>query len=52
MLDALVQYEGTLVIVSHDAEFVEQLVPDRAIVMPEGDTVFFDESMLELVALA
>ena len=52
LLDALVQYEGTLVIVSHDSDFVEQLVPDRAIVMPEGDTVFFDESMLELVALA
>jgi ATPase subunit of ABC transporter with duplicated ATPase domains len=52
LLDALVQYEGTLVIVSHDSGFVEQLVPDRAIVMPEGDTVFFDESMLELVALA
>ncbi len=52
LLDALVQYQGTLVIVSHDAEFVEQLVPDRAIVMPEGDTVFFDESMLDLVALA
>ena len=52
LLDALVQYEGTLVIVSHDSDFVEQLVPDRAIVMPEGDTVFFDDSMLELVALA
>ena len=52
LLDALVQYEGTLVIVSHDTDFVEQLVPDRVIVMPEGDTVFFDQSMLELVALA
>ena len=52
LLDALVQFGGTLIIVSHDTGFVEQLAPDRAIVMPEGDTVFFDESMLELVELA
>ncbi len=52
LLDALVQYDGTLVIVSHDSAFVEQLVPDRALIMPEGEAVFFEESMLELVALA
>ncbi len=52
LLDALVRYEGTLVIVSHDSGFVEQLVPDRAIVMPDGETMFFEESMMELVALA
>jgi ATPase subunit of ABC transporter with duplicated ATPase domains len=52
LLDALVAYEGTLILVSHDAEFVEQLVPDRAVLMPEGETAYFDESMLELVALA
>ncbi len=52
LLDALYQYEGTLVLVSHDTGFVEQLAPDRAIIMPDGATAFFDESMLELVALA
>lgn len=52
LLDALLQYEGTLVVVSHDTDFVEQLVPDRAVVMPEGETAYFEESMLELVALA
>lgn len=52
LLGALLQYEGTLIIVSHDAEFVEQLAPDRAILMPDGDAAYFDESMLELVALA
>ena len=39
-------------LVSHDAEFVEELAPDRVILMPEGDTAYFDDSMLELVALA
>jgi len=52
LLDALVVYEGTVILVSHDAEFVGELAPDRALLMPEGDTAFFDESMLELVALA
>ena len=52
LLGALHQYEGTLILVSHDTEFVEALGPDRAIVMPEGTTSYFDESMLDLVALA
>lgn len=52
LLEALETYTGTLVVVSHDTEFVEALTPDRAVLMPEGDTVYFDESLLELVALA
>ncbi len=52
LLGALRQYTGTVVLVSHDTEFVEALSPDRAVVMPEGEVTFFDESMLELVALA
>jgi len=52
LLMALEQFAGTLVLVSHDAAFVEQLAPDRVILMPEGDTAYFDDSMLDLVALA
>ena len=52
LLEALEQYSGSLVLVSHDADFVEQLAPDRVILMPEGDTSYFDDSMLDLVALA
>jgi ATPase subunit of ABC transporter with duplicated ATPase domains len=52
LLEALLHYQGTLIVVSHDAEFVEQLGPDRAILMPEGETAYFDESMLDLVVLA
>ncbi|MDJ0954581.1 MAG: ABC-F family ATP-binding cassette domain-containing protein [Acidimicrobiia bacterium] len=52
LLAALRQYTGTLLLVSHDTEFVEALQPDRMILMPDGETGFFDESMLDLVALA
>ena len=52
LLDALKQYEGTLVLVSHDTDFVAELEPDRVILMPDGEQAFYDESLLDLVALA
>ena len=52
LLGALRQYAGTMILVSHDTHFVAELAPDRAILMPDGDRVFFDDSLLELVALA
>jgi ATPase subunit of ABC transporter with duplicated ATPase domains len=52
LLIAVRQYEGTLILVSHDTDFVGALQPDRVILMPEGDHAYFDESMLDLVALA
>ncbi len=51
LLQALVTYTGTVILVSHDTDFVASLRPDRAIMMPEGSTHFFDQSMLELVAM-
>ncbi len=52
LLDALTLYEGTVVLVSHDTDFVAQLMPDRAVMMPEGEMRYFDEELLDLVALA
>ncbi len=52
LLQALNRYEGTIILVSHDTEFVAAVTPDRAIFMPDGDTVYFSEEMLDLVALA
>ncbi len=52
LLDALDQYEGTIILVSHDVEFVAGVAPDRAVLMPDGETAYFDETMLELVELA
>ena len=52
LLGALRAYSGTIVLVSHDTEFVAELGPDRAVLMPDGEAAFFDESLLDLVALA
>jgi len=52
LLDALTLYEGTVLLVSHDTDFVAELMPDRAVLMPEGEMRFFDEELLDLVALA
>jgi hypothetical protein len=39
-------------VVSHDAGFVAELRPDRVMMMPDGAVDYFDESLLELVAMA
>jgi ATPase subunit of ABC transporter with duplicated ATPase domains len=41
-----------MVIVSHDAEFVEALAPERILMMPEGTLDHWSEDLLDLVALA
>ena len=41
-----------MVIVSHDTEFVEMLVPDRVLLLPEGTLDFWSDDFLELVSLA
>ena len=50
MREALGGYKGTLVIISHDTEFVEALEPDLALLLPMGQVRHFDRSHLALVA--
>jgi ATPase subunit of ABC transporter with duplicated ATPase domains len=49
---ALAGWGGTMVLVSHDPDFVRELQPDRVLTMPDGTLDHFDEEMLELVQLA
>ena len=49
---ALRSWPGTIVLVSHDTEFVGRLAPDRVLLMPDGDLDYFSDDLLELVALA
>jgi ATPase subunit of ABC transporter with duplicated ATPase domains len=49
---ALAAWPGTMVIVSHDAEFVEALRPGRVLFMPEGRVDYWEEDLLDVVSLA
>jgi ATPase subunit of ABC transporter with duplicated ATPase domains len=49
---ALASWPGTMIIVSHDADFVRQLDPDRVLLMPEGDLDYWRDDLLDLVELA
>jgi ATPase subunit of ABC transporter with duplicated ATPase domains len=50
--DALGGWKGSMVIVSHDTEFVEQLQPTKVLLMPDGELDYFADDWLDLVALA
>ncbi len=49
---ALSSWPGSMVVVSHDVEFVRQLRPDRVLLMPEGDVDLWVDDHLDLVALS
>jgi ATPase subunit of ABC transporter with duplicated ATPase domains len=49
---ALAAWPGTMVIVSHDPEFVEALQPGRVLFMPEGRIDYWEEDLLDVVSLA
>lgn len=43
---ALLDFEGTILVVSHDIAFIRKIVPSRVIVMPGGESKLFSESLL------
>lgn len=49
---ALADWPGTMIIVSHDVDFVRALRPDRVVLMPDGQLDYFTDEVLELVELA
>jgi len=50
--DALSSWKGSIVFVSHDAEFVERLEPTKVLLMPDGQVDYFGEDWLDIVTLA
>ncbi len=50
--DALSSWKGSIIFVSHDTEFVEQLKPTKVLLMPDGEVDYFSKGWLELVDLA
>ncbi len=51
LLDALKEYKGTVIIVSHEPEFVSGLNPDRVLLMPEEKFTYYDRKYLGRVGL-
>ncbi|HYU58252.1 MAG TPA: ATP-binding cassette domain-containing protein, partial [Actinomycetota bacterium] len=49
---ALAAWSGSMIVVTHDREFVQALAPDCALIMPEGSLDHWSDDLLELVALA
>jgi ATPase subunit of ABC transporter with duplicated ATPase domains len=49
---ALAGWPGSMILVSHDTEFVQALEPDRVLMMPDGVEDFWSDDLLDLVSLA
>lgn len=52
MADALGTWKGTVVLVSHDTEFVSALEPDRVLLMPDGDFSNWSSEFTDLISLS
>ncbi len=49
---ALADWPGSMILVSHDPEFVRELQPQRVLMMPDGELDYFKDDLLDLVALS
>src|SRR5207248_2826919 len=49
---ALSGWPGSMVLVSHDTGFVEELAPDKVLLLPDGTVDHWSDDLLELVSLA
>jgi len=50
--EALANWGGAMIVVSHDADFVERLAPDLALVLPEGTVDRWSDEWADLVELS
>mgnify|MGYP003903839887 CR=1 FL=1 len=50
--DALVDWPGAIILVSHDEEFVRELDPTKVLLMPDGDVDYFSDDWLDLVSMS
>ena len=51
ILAALRDYEGTVILVTHDPGAVTALNPQRVLLLPDADEDLWDDSYLDLVTL-
>jgi ATPase subunit of ABC transporter with duplicated ATPase domains len=50
--EGLRDWPGSIVLVSHDADFVRDLAPNKVLLMPDGTLDHWSDDYLDLVALA
>lgn len=50
VLEAIKQYQGTLILVSHVPEFVQEIAPNRALIMPDARLVLWDDNYLDTIS--
>ena len=50
--DALSEWPGAMILVSHDTGFVERLSPTKVLLLPDADVDYFSDEWLELVELS
>jgi ATPase subunit of ABC transporter with duplicated ATPase domains len=51
LVDALKDYDGSMVIVSHDLDFLRAIEPDTAVLMPESTVVPFNDRVFGRVSI-
>ncbi|OGM11436.1 hypothetical protein A2Z22_00965 [Candidatus Woesebacteria bacterium RBG_16_34_12] len=49
ILEALKDYKGTMIVVSHTPEFIKELSPQKALMFPEGRIILWDDDLLEKI---
>ena len=52
ILEALREYEGAVVLVTHDPGAVQALEPERVLLLPDGAEDLWDDQYADLIALA
>lgn len=50
ILEVLKDYRGAMIVVSHTEDFIRELEPDKALILPDNKFDFWRPEMLELVA--
>ncbi len=50
ILEALKEYKGTMIIVSHAPEFMKELKPTKAYLFPEHKMLYWDDELLDKIA--
>lgn len=50
--NALIDWPGAIIFVSHDEDFVKELAPTKVLLMPDGDVDYFSDDWLDLVSMA